>query len=69
MSNKIRLHDKDFKVYIKHEDILEKTKEIGYKISENFKDKDVIIIGILNGSFMFLSDLLKIYLSIVQLAL
>ena len=59
MSNKIRLHDKDFKVYIKHDDILKKIKAIGDKINENFKDKHVILLGILNGSFMFLSDLAK----------
>tara|TARA_B100000401_G_C52790580_1_gene713173 strand:+ start:1285 stop:1827 length:543 start_codon:yes stop_codon:yes gene_type:complete len=59
MNNKITLYDKDFKVYIKHDDILTKVKEIGKEISENFKDKDVILIGILNGSFMFLSDLAK----------
>ena len=57
MSNKIRLHDKDFKIYIKHDDILNKIREIGDTISQNFKDKDVILLGILNGSFMFLSDL------------
>ena len=59
MSNKIRLHDTDFKIYIKHDDILNKIREIGDTISQNFKDKDVILIGILNGSFMFLSDLAK----------
>ena len=59
MSNQIRLHDKKFKVYIKHDEILFRIKQLADKINETFKDKDLILLGILNGSFMFLSDLAK----------
>ena len=59
MNTKIRLHDKNFKVFITHDDILIKVREIGEKISQKFKNKNVVLIGILNGSFMFLSDLAK----------
>ena len=59
MNDKITLYDKDFKIYIEHDDIMIKIRKIGEKISKNFENKNVILIGILNGSFMFLSDLAK----------
>lgn len=39
--------------------ILKKVIEIAESISEDYKGKDVIVIGILKGSVMFMSDLLK----------
>lgn len=39
--------------------IRDKIKEIGKKISTDYKEKDLILIGILKGSVMFMSDLMK----------
>lgn len=46
-------------ILIKEETILQKVKEIGQKINDDYQNKNPVIIGILKGSFMFLSDLLK----------
>jgi hypoxanthine phosphoribosyltransferase len=39
--------------------IREKIKEIGHNISEEYKGKELVLIGVLKGSVMFMSDLMK----------
>ena len=46
-------------VLIKEDMIMNKVKEIGQKINNDYKNLNPVIIGVLSGSFMFLSDLLK----------
>ena len=41
------------------EQIREKVREMGKQISEDYKGKDLILIGVLKGSVLFMSDLLK----------
>lgn len=41
------------------EQLREKIKELGKQISEDYKGKDLILIGILKGSVMFMADLMK----------
>ncbi len=48
-----------FVPYITEEKIQERVEELGNQISDEYRGKLPIFIGILNGSFMFLSDLLK----------
>ncbi len=55
----IRVGNEKFVPYIKEEDILKRVADLGSRISEEYHGKLPIFIGILNGSFMFLSDLLK----------
>jgi hypoxanthine phosphoribosyltransferase len=59
----IRVHDKDFDIYLSEASIQERVKSIAEKISKEYKDKRPLFIAILNGSFMFASDLFK-YLTI-----
>jgi hypoxanthine phosphoribosyltransferase len=59
----IKLHDKTFDTYLSEEDILKKVKELAEAINRDYKDKRPLFIPILNGSFMFASDLFK-YLTI-----
>lgn len=47
------------RVLISEEEINQKVIEIADKISAEYKGEDVILIGILKGSVMFMSDLLK----------
>jgi len=44
---------------ISENEIKTKIKEIGLKISEDYKDTNLVLIGILKGSFIFLSDLAR----------
>ncbi|MCL4547605.1 MAG: hypoxanthine phosphoribosyltransferase [Bacteroidetes bacterium] len=48
-----------FVPYLTEEVIQKRIAELGKQISEEYKAKLPIFIGVLNGSFMFMSDLLK----------
>ena len=55
----IQLHDKEFNTYISEKEILSEIKRLGTQISSDYKGKKPLFIAILNGAFMFASDLLK----------
>lgn len=55
----IKLHDKEFDTYLSEETIQQKIKDIASKINEDYKERRPLFIAILNGSFMFASDLFK----------
>lgn len=59
----IRVHDKDFDIYLSESSIQERVKAIAETINDEYKNKRPLFIAILNGSFMFASDLFK-YLTI-----
>ncbi len=46
-------------VLISEEEIQEKTKELGALLSEQYKDKNPLIVGILKGALPFMADLMK----------
>lgn len=46
-------------VLLTEEQITEKTKELGARISEDYKGKSLLVVGILKGSVMFAAELLK----------
>jgi hypoxanthine phosphoribosyltransferase len=47
------------KEYISRKKILKRIKELAKRINKDYKGKQPIFIGILNGSFIFLSDLIR----------
>lgn len=47
------------KVLISEEDIKSKVKELGARITEDYRGKDLLLIGILKGAVIFLSDLAR----------
>jgi hypoxanthine phosphoribosyltransferase len=50
----------DLKEILLDENMLtEKIKELGRQISEDYKDKDLFLVGVLKGSVMFMADLMK----------
>ena len=55
----ITLKDKQFKPYITSEKIMEAVKSIAGKINSELKNEQPIFLVVLNGSFMFASDLMK----------
>lgn len=57
--NTIKVHDKYFKPYLSAQQIDEQIKRIAAQINIEYKDKNPLFIAILNGSFMFASDLFK----------
>ena len=46
-------------VLISEEEILKKVKEIGEKISKDYAGKPLLLVGVLKGSVVFISDLMK----------
>ena len=57
--DKIKLLDKEFGIYIPYEKVMEAVKRVALQISEELKNEDVLFICVLNGSFMFTSELFK----------
>ncbi len=55
----IKIHDKYFTPYIKNAKIEARSKEIADQISLEFKDKQPIFIVVLNGAFVFASEVFK----------
>ncbi len=47
------------KVLVSEEDIRKKVEELGKKISEDYKDKNLLLVGILKGAVIFMSDLAR----------
>ncbi len=57
--SQIKVHDRSFDVYLSEETILQKIKEIAVRINKDFEGRRPLFVAILNGSFMFASDLFK----------
>lgn len=57
----IQLHDKKFEVFISGEEINFAIENMAKQIEADFFDDIPVFIGVLNGSFMVVSDLLKKY--------
>ncbi|MCR4765210.1 MAG: hypoxanthine phosphoribosyltransferase [Bacteroidaceae bacterium] len=57
---KIHVKDKDFTISIRNEEIMKHVEEIAKRINHDFADKDPLFISLLNGSFMFTADLMKL---------
>jgi hypoxanthine phosphoribosyltransferase len=55
----IKLHDKQFEIYLPEADIQQIVKEIADKINRDYQGLNPLFISILNGSFMFAADLFK----------
>lgn len=55
----VTIKDRDFKVSISHEEILGHVQKVADRINSDLKGEIPLFIGVLNGSFMFCADLLK----------
>lgn len=57
--NKIQIHDRTFEILLENETISKRTRLIGIQLNVDYEDKCPVFIGVLNGSFLFMADLLK----------
>ena len=57
--NIVKIKDKTFKTFIPEEKILESIKVIADRINEDMKDKNPLFMAVLNGSFIFAADLMR----------
>ena len=55
----VQILDKKFREFIPEKKIQEKINELAVQINKDFSGKEVVFIGVLNGAFMFASDLFK----------
>lgn len=55
----VTIEDKTFEMMIAAETIQNRIAELGAEINTDFTDKKPVFIGILNGSFLFMADLIK----------
>lgn len=55
----VNVNGETFRVYLTHEEIQQRIRQLGTAISKDFKEKKPIFIGILNGSYIFLADLMR----------
>jgi hypoxanthine phosphoribosyltransferase len=55
----IHIHDKAFVPYILKERIQQRVKELAMEINAAYAGKNPLLIGILNGSFIFAADLFR----------
>ena len=55
----IQVHDKKFVPFITSDELDKINTELADKINTVYQGKKPIILGVLNGSFMFISDLMK----------
>ena len=55
----IKLHDLEFEPYISEEEITHAIEEISEKLNSDYADKKPVFIGVLNGSFMVASEIIK----------
>ncbi|WP_184544149.1 hypoxanthine phosphoribosyltransferase [Mucilaginibacter sp. FT3.2] len=56
---KIKIADLEFEPLINAETIEERVKTIGLQLNEDFKNSIPVFVGVLNGSFLFIADLIK----------
>jgi|UniRef100_A0A832G251 hypoxanthine phosphoribosyltransferase len=57
--DKIIINGETFVPLLSDEEIQKRVKELGEEISQDYRGKVPIFIGVLNGAFIFMSDLLK----------
>ncbi|TGX81313.1 hypoxanthine phosphoribosyltransferase [Palleniella muris] len=55
----IKLKDKSFRLSLPEADILARIKEVAGQINKDYEGKTPLFLAVLNGSFMFASDLMK----------
>ncbi len=57
--NTIQIEDKAFEILLENDNICKRTRLIGIQLNVDYENRCPIFIGVLNGSFLFMADLLK----------
>ena len=56
---KIQIKDKTFETYLTEGQIKQRIEELGVQIGADFVGEELLILGVLNGSFVFMADLVR----------
>ena len=54
----VTVNNRDFNLYLKHEDIIVSIEKLAAKMNEDLKRKNPLFIVVLNGAFVFASELI-----------
>ena len=57
--DKTIIKGREFVKYLSSEQVIESVKELSNQINDKYKDKEIYFLVVLNGAFMFASDLFK----------
>lgn len=55
----VQIEDKNFEILLENDQISKRIRLIGIQLNVDYENRCPIIIGVLNGSFVFMADLLK----------
>lgn len=55
----VKVKDKTFRTFIPEAEILQRIQAVANKLNEDMKDKNPLFLAVLNGSFMFAADLMR----------
>ena len=55
----VTLHDKEFELFISEQTISQAITDLAKRINIDYKDKNPLFLGILNGSFLFAADIFR----------
>lgn len=61
MAEQVQLHDKVFKKFIDKAVLQKATQKVGEKMNAELSDKNPLFLVVLNGAFVFASDLLRTF--------
>lgn len=59
MKKNMTVNNDRFVIYLSEKKIQQRVKQLGRQISKEYRDRTPIFIGVLNGSFIFLADLIR----------
>lgn len=57
--SRIKIHDKEFIKTISHEEIVTEVKRVAAEINKDYAGRRPLLLGVLNGSFMFAAELMR----------
>ena len=55
----VKIHDKTFKISYPEKEIIKRVKAVADRINRDMADKNPLFLAVLNGSFIFAADLLR----------
>ena len=56
---KIQIKDKTFETYLTEGQIKKRIEELGVQIAADFEGEELVLLGVLNGSFVVMADLVR----------
>ncbi len=59
MEIKVTVHDKDFQLFLEEEAIAKRIRLMAIQLNVDYENRTPVFLGVLNGSFLFIADLLK----------